>query len=314
MDNLTNSKVFHILAFSSNSEKRPYIFIIFLLLYLIGVLWNLVIIIVIYKDNHLHTPMYLFLSNLSFVDICYPTVTLPKLMDILLSGNNSISLVQCFSQMFFFIFMGGTEIVLLSSMAYDRYVAICHPLHYYRIMNWKKCSLLLCVSWISGCGNAIFLLIYASKLLFCDSNNIHQFFCDVKALSTISCADAGFQIMIFIEAMLYGLCPFLLSLSSYMKIIAIILQIKDGRKKAFSTCTSHLTVIILYYATILCMYMRPPAEKQAILDHILSVLYSSVTPMLNPLIYSLRNKDVKSALIRFATMKTKESKIRISED
>ncbi|KAE8619175.1 hypothetical protein XENTR_v10009662 [Xenopus tropicalis] len=305
MNNSTYVGIFQILAFSDSSEKHPFLFSIFCLIYLTGVIWNLLMIIVISKNRCLHTPMYLFLAHLSFVDICYPSVTLPKLMDILLSGDHSISFVQCFTQMFFFIFMGGTEIVLLSSMAYDRYVAICQPLHYHFIMDRKKCLLLLGVTWISGCGNALFLLILASKLLFCRSNKIYQFFCDVKALLSISCSNEVLQVMIFIEALLYGLCPFLLSLSSYMKIINIILQIKstDGRKKAFSTCTSHLLVLILYYATILCMYMRPPTEESAVLDHIFSVLYSTVTPMLNPLIYSLRNKDVKTALMKLVTIK-----------
>ncbi|OCT56333.1 hypothetical protein XELAEV_18000240mg [Xenopus laevis] len=307
MNNFTFFGIFQI-AFSNNSEKHPFLFLIFCLLYLTGVLWNLLMIIVISRNHNLHTPMYVFLAHLSFVDICYPSVTLPKLMDILLSGDNSISFVQCFTQMFFFIFMGCTEIALLSSMAYDRYVAICQPLHYHFIMNRKRCLLLLGITWISGCGNALFLLTLASKLLFCRSNKIYQLFCDVKAFLSISCSNNSFQVMILIETLLYALCPFLLSLSSYVQIINIILHIKstNGRKKAFSTCTSHLMVLILYYATILCMYMRPPAEQSALLDHVSSVLFSTVTPMLNPLIYSLRNKDVKIALVRLLRIKNKK--------
>ncbi|XP_072255025.1 olfactory receptor 5V1-like [Pyxicephalus adspersus] len=305
MDNLTRFEEFYILAFSSYSEERHLIFVAFLLLYLIGVVWNVIIIFVIYFDSHLHSPMYLFLANLSIVDICYPTVTLPKLMDILLTKRNKIIIITCLTQTFFFIIMGGTEIFLLSCMAYDRYIAICSPLHYQLVLNRKKCTLLLSLSWGSGLVNAIFMTLLASKLEFCNTNKINQFLCDVKALSTISCTDVGFQVMIFSEALLYGLFPFLFSLLSYVKIIKIIISIKssEGRKKAFSTCTSHLLVVILYYVTILCMYMRPPAENSDAMDHFFSVLYSSVTPMLNPLIYSLRNKDVKRAIFKLVTMK-----------
>ncbi|XP_063302323.1 olfactory receptor 5V1-like [Pelobates fuscus] len=304
MENTTSFKEFYILAFSTISQKKPVIFVVFLFLYNIGVFWNLLIILAILKDSHLHTPMYLFLCNLSLVDICYPSVTLPKLMHILLTGMNSISVMCCFAQMFFFIFMGGTEIMLLSSMAYDRYIAICDPLHYNTVMDRNKCGILLGVTWISGFGNAAFIILLASKLQFCRSNKIHQFFCDVKALSTISCSGIGFQMLIFIEAILYGFFPFLLSLLSYIKIISVILKIRsvEGRKKAFSTCSSHLSVIMLYYATILCMYMRSPSEYSDAMDHIFSVLYSSVTPMLNPLIYSLRNKDVKNAMKQMWTV------------
>ncbi|KAM4675827.1 olfactory receptor 13C8-like [Discoglossus pictus] len=265
---------------------------------------------VIKTDAHLHTPMYFFLCNLSFVDICYTSVTLPKLMDILLSGNNSISFIHCITQLYFFTFIGSLEVLLLSSMAYDRYIAICKPLQYYVIMNKKKLLLLLGGIWVYGSVNSFFVTHYASKLSFCYSNTIQQFFCNVKALANICCADIGFNIIIYAETLLLGLSPLLLSLTSYAKIITIILQIKstDGRRQAFSTCTSHLTVLLLFYGTILCMYMRPPSKHEDVLDQMFSVLYAAVAPMLNPMIYSLRNKEVKGALRRMIRMQLNKAK------
>ncbi|KAM4675829.1 olfactory receptor 13C9-like [Discoglossus pictus] len=306
MDNRTTNKDFHILAFSSIEEKQPFLFLVFFLIYLIGVLGNFVIIGVIYMDYHLHTPMYYFLCNLSCVDICYTTITLPKLMDILITGNNSVSFIQCFTQMYFFMFMAVTEVILLSSMAYDRYVAICHPLHYQIIMSKKKFVLFLLGTWVSACSNSLFLTVLASKISFCRSNMIQQFYCNIKALAQMACAAMGFYIIIFIDVFLFGVCTFLLNLTSYIKIITSILQIhsSSGRKKAFSTCTSHLTVLIIFYGTVLWIYMTPPSDHSDELDHVFSVLYVAVVPMLNPLIYSLRNKDVKIALIKIVKIKT----------
>ncbi|KAM4749151.1 olfactory receptor 1C1-like [Rhinophrynus dorsalis] len=296
-NNQTSFKDLHILAFSTYVENKPLLFLAFFCIYMLGVLVNLIIIILIYMDVHLHTPMYFLLSNLSFVDICYTTVTLPKLMDIILSGNNNMSFTQCFSQMCFFIFIASTEDLLLSSMAYDRYVAICSPLHYHSVMNKKRCILLLGGIWISGCVNALFVTGFASKLLFCHSNEIHHFFCDVKSLAQISCADTTFHMIIYVETLLLGLCPLLLNLISYLKIIIIIMSFRSmgGRRKAFSTCSSHLMVLIIFYGTIVCMYMRPPSAHSVELDELFSIFYAAVIPMLNPLIYSVRNKEVKQA-------------------
>ncbi|KAM4675828.1 olfactory receptor 1-like [Discoglossus pictus] len=259
------------------------------------------------SHSHLHTPMYLFLSNLSFVDICYTTTTLPKLMDILLTGNNSIDFIQCFTQMYFFILMAITEVFLLSSMAYDRYVAICHPLHYQHMMNRQKCIVLLVCTWVSAFWDSLFLTVFASKLSFCHSYKIQQFFCDIKALAQIACAGKTFNMLIIGNIFIFGLCTFLLNLTSYVKIISSILRIQStsGRKKAFSTCTSHLTVLIMFYGTVLWTYMRPPSENSEELDQLFSIIYLAVTPMLNPVIYSLRNKDVKTAMNRIAKIKIK---------
>uniref|UniRef100_A0A8C5QPX5 G-protein coupled receptors family 1 profile domain-containing protein n=1 Tax=Leptobrachium leishanense TaxID=445787 RepID=A0A8C5QPX5_9ANUR len=195
---------------------------------------------------------------------------------------------------------GSIEVVLLSFMAYDRYVAICNPLQYHLVMNTKKCALILAGTWIPGCLNSCLVTILAANLSFCRANEIQQFFCNVKAIAQVACASREFEVMIYIEVFCLGLCPLLLSFTSYVKIIQIILRIKStlGRKKAFSTCTSHLMVLILFYGTILFMYMRPTSQYADELDQVFSVLYAAVAPMLNPLIYSLRNKEVKSALIR----------------
>ncbi|XP_053319822.1 olfactory receptor 1-like [Spea bombifrons] len=300
MDNQTSIKYFQILAFSSHVENHRLLFAIFLVIYVTGLLGNLVILIAVFVDSHLHTPMYFFLCNLSSLDIIFTTVTLPKLMDILLSGSNVISFSECFSQLYFYVFLASTEDILLSSMAYDRYVAICSPLHYQLIMHNRKCVLILLGTWMSGCMNSIFMTVLISNLTLCRSNKIHHFFCEIKALEKISCNNSGFHIIIYVETLLLGVFPFLLSLTSYIKIIRVILSIKskNGRRKAFSTCTSHLTVLIIFYGTGLCMYVKPPLEHLEEQDQVFSALYAAVTPMVNPLIYSLRNKDVNGALKR----------------
>ncbi|KAE8619147.1 hypothetical protein XENTR_v10009634 [Xenopus tropicalis] len=299
MKNQTSSKYLYFFAFSNHGGELPLLSIVFFLIYVIGVLGNLIIMTVIYLDSHLHTPMYFFLFSLAFVDICYPTVTLPKLMDILLLGNNSIAFIQCFTQMYFFVALVTVEVTVLSSMAYDRYVAICKPLRYHLIMNRRVCLLVIVGTWISGFANAAFFTSHVSKLLVCGSNKIKQFFCDIKAVANISCDRTAFYNAIYVEVFSFGPMTFSLNLISYVNIIRNILNIKSkhGRQKTFSTCTSHFTVLIIFYGSIFWMYMRPPSESEN-LDPMFSVLYVGVTPMLNPLIYSLRNKEVKNALIR----------------
>ncbi|XP_075037410.1 olfactory receptor 1G1-like [Mixophyes fleayi] len=255
----------------------------------------------IYTDDQLHTPMYLFLCNLALVDICYTTTTVPKLLYMLLSGDNTVSFTQCFTQMYFYISVSFTEDLLIFVMAYDRYVAICNPLHYHFILNRKNCLLFVSGIWISGYLNAIALTIQASNMFFCHSDIIHHFFCDIKALINISCAGSeDVYIVIYLDALIFGVFPVMFSLTSYIKIIRVILQIKSkgGRKKAFSTCSSHLTVVTIYYAIGSSVYMMSPSESSKILEPVFTVVYAVVTPMINPLIYSLRNKEVKLALLR----------------
>ncbi|XP_066445559.1 olfactory receptor 11A1-like [Eleutherodactylus coqui] len=259
----------------------------------------MLIFVILFIDLHLQKPMYFFLRNLSFVDVLYISVALPKLMDIILTGNNRISFTGCFTQMYFFSSFACTEIWLLTVMSYDRYVAICYPLHYMLLMEKRKCVLLVASSWLSGFGNYLFVVIFASRLSFCRSTHIRQIFCDIKTLTKISCGEIHeFQIMILVEALLMGLCPFLMILMSYSKILVNILGLSSigQRKKTFSTCTSHLTILLIFYGTLLCMYMIPATTHSEELDKIFSALYLAVTPTLNPLIYSLRNKEVKNAI------------------
>ncbi|XP_072273071.1 olfactory receptor 8D1-like [Pyxicephalus adspersus] len=297
---------FHILPFFVNAGNNLFIFstVFFFLIYLIGFLANLIIITVICLDLHLHTPMYLFLCNLSIIDICYTTIIIPKLLFILFSGNNTIFFVECFTQIYFFFLADITEITVIFIMAFDRYVAICHPLDYHSILNKKICILLIMVAWICGCLNSSFFTISILKLVFCSTFTIHQFFCDAKALINISCAGTEmFYIVLYVQFFLFGVFPVICNLISYLKIIKVILGIKskDGKRKAFSTCSSHLIVMIIYYGSSSVVYLMPPSDHYDLLQQILTVFYTTVVPMLNPLIYSLRNKDVKNSLCKLTT-------------
>ncbi|XP_075060993.1 olfactory receptor 1-like [Mixophyes fleayi] len=300
LNNQTIVDGFQMVSFSTDAVRQPVLFTVFLMMYVTGVLENAVILTLILSDKHLHTPMYSFLWNLSAVDVCYLTVTLPKLMDILLTGDNFITFIQCFTQMYFYNSICSTEIVLLSVMAYDRYVAICNPLCYHLIMNKKNIVLFVCVIWVSGSLNSLFLTSFASQLSFCHSHTIHHFYCDCKAVSKIACSVQFFNVIMYTAAWVFVPVPFLLSFLSYVKIVKSILHIRsaDSRNKCFSTCTSHLTVLTIFYGTIMCAYMVPSSGSSDLLDQVFSVFYTAVTPMLNPLIYSLRNKDVTSALSR----------------
>ncbi|KAM5151766.1 olfactory receptor 1-like [Mantella aurantiaca] len=288
------------------ADNKLFIFntVSFFLIYVIGILVNLIIITVIFLDLHLHTPMYLFLCNLSIIDICYTTVTIPKLLYILFSGNNTVSFTQCFIQVYFVFLAATTEDTILFIMAYDRYVAICHPLDYHRILNKKICILLVMVTWISGCLNSSFLTSSILKMVFCSSLTIHQFFCDANALINICCSGTEiFYIVLYTNILVFGICPVMCNVMSYVKIIRVILRIKSkvGRSKAFSTCSSHLTVMAIYYGTATAEYMMPPSDHYDLLEQILTVFYTTVIPMLNPLIYSLRNKEIKNSLQKLLT-------------
>ncbi|XP_075687714.1 olfactory receptor 2L3-like [Rhinoderma darwinii] len=297
---------FHILPFSYQGDSPPFVFVLFTVIYLLGVLMNVLIVTLIYLDEQLHSPMYLFLCNLSFVDICYTTTIVPKLLHMLSSGNHNVSFPQCFTQVYFFFLAAGTEDLLLFTMAYDRFVAICKPLHYHCILSKDVCSFCMAAIWLCASLNSCLITVPTLKMSFCRSTTISHFYCDAKALTKISCAGKElFYLVIYFELFFFGLCPFLCSFTSYAKILKVIFHIKskDGRKKAFSTCSSHLIVIILYYGTAALVYLLPSSRYSDILDQIFTLLYATVTPMLNPLIYSLRNKDVKGAVRRLMGLK-----------
>lgn len=311
MENISYFTKLHILPFSSRLQDRPFIFSIFLLIYTSGVLVNVTSITVIYLDSSLHTPMYLFLCMLSIVDICYTTVITPRLLEMLLSMSNIVSLQQCFTQMFFFSVASGAEDILLFVMAYDRYVAICCPLHYSQILNKKNCILISVAIWISGGLNALLFTTSASNMSFCQSATIQQIYCDSKALTKIACAGTElFYVVLYLELLVFGLGPFLCSLASYIKITRVILRMKskDRKMKVFSTCSSQLAVHLLYYGTAVSAFLMPSSKQSYVLDQIFTALYTTLIPILNPLIYSLRNKDVKRALLRLVKTQKGRSK------
>ncbi|KAG9465247.1 hypothetical protein GDO78_018615, partial [Eleutherodactylus coqui] len=238
---------------------------------------------------------------LSTVDLGYTTVIIPKLLDMMLSIHNKVSLKQCFTQMFFFFMVSGAEDILLFIMAYDRYIAICSPLHYNQILKGKNCILITIAIWLSSGLNSLLFTMSVSNMSFCQSNTIQQIYCDSKALTKIACSGTElFDIVLYLEFLILGLGPFLCSLTSYVKIFGGLLRMKskDGRIKVFSTCSSHLTVLLLYYSAASSAFLMPSSKHSRLLGHIFTALYSTITPILNPLIYSLRNKDVKRALLR----------------
>ncbi|XP_077131565.1 olfactory receptor 1G1-like [Ranitomeya variabilis] len=307
LKNQTFSDNFFILPFFLHFDENFLITAGFVLIYVFGLVWNGAIVMVFIVHSQLHIPMYLFLCNLSLVDMSYTTVTVPKLLDILLSGDNMMSFLQCLSQMFFFSLMISAEVAMLTIMAYDRYIAICIPLHYQYIMSRRKCIWILVLAWGSAALNSIFLTCFAITTTWCHSKDIQHFYCDVKALAKISCPGLAFHVVIFLDTLLLGFLPFTISLMSYIKILKVILSIasNEGRRKAFSTCSSHLTVLLFFYGTGVCVYIRPPTQYKEEPEQVFSVLYTIVTPALNPLIYSLRNKEVKEALINLLRIKSK---------
>nr|XP_033779154.1 olfactory receptor 2A25-like [Geotrypetes seraphini] len=293
--NFTTLTEFIILGFPEFPELQVPLFFLFLLIYLIILMGNLTIITIVCLDSHLHTPMYFFLSNLSFLDISCTSVTLPKLLDILLRNNHHISVNGCFTQMYFFLSLASNEFLILSVMAYDRYVAICHPLCYHLIMNPKVCILLSTGSWILCLAMPAFYFIFLLQFSFCHSNEINHFFCDITALLKLSCSStSSLQCIVYIFGGFVA-CPcFISTLTSYVYIISNILRIRstEGRRKAFSTCSSHLTVVCLFYLTLMCLYMRPSSMQSIDINKFIAILHNTLIPMFNPVIYSLKNKDV----------------------
>ncbi|XP_029441690.1 olfactory receptor 1G1-like [Rhinatrema bivittatum] len=299
VENMTMVTEFIILGLSDNLQLQIPLFLVFLLIYLITLLGNLVIITVTCADPRLHTPMYFFLSNLSLTDICCISNIVPKLLGIFFSGVKTISYAGCMGQLFVFMGCAGIEILLLTTMAYDRYVAICHPLRYSFILNQRVCVLLVATSWIIGFLNSGIIMVSVTYLSFCDSNKVDHFFCDIVPLIKLSCTDTvGLETVLFFDGILTATPAFFVTLISYTYIISAILRIRsaEGKRKAFSTCSSHITVISIFYSSILCVYLRPNSTYSQEQGRILSVLYTTVTPMLNPIIYSLRNHEVKNAL------------------
>uniref|UniRef100_A0A674JW22 Olfactory receptor n=2 Tax=Terrapene triunguis TaxID=2587831 RepID=A0A674JW22_9SAUR len=299
MKNQTTVTEFILLGLSSDPQMQIFLFLFLLVIYLITLSGNIVIMVVIRADSHLHIPMYFFLFHLSFVDICYSSVTVPNMLMNFLAEHKTISVNGCIGQMFLFILLAGAEIFILSAMAYDRYAAICDPLHYVQTMRKGICVQLVSGAWTMGFFYALLNTVFALKLHFCGPNQISHFSCELPLLLQLSCTDTlTNQVVLLTSALVFGLSSFLLTLISYIHIIYTILRIRsaEGRRKAFSTCSSHLIVVGLMYLTGLFQYTKPSSVSSEVLDEIFSIQYSVLTPMLNPIIYSLKNKEVKTAL------------------
>ncbi|KAL6066114.1 hypothetical protein STEG23_017596 [Scotinomys teguina] len=282
-------------------EDQQLFYALFLAMYLTTVLGNIIIIILILLDSHLHTPMYLFLSNLSFSDLCFSSVTMPKMLQNMQSQDPSIPYADCLAQMYFLTVFGNMESFLLVVMAYDLYVAICFPLHYTIIMSPKLCVSLVVLSWVLTIFHAMLHTLLMARLSFCKDNVISHTFCDMSALLKLSCSDTHInELVIFIMGGLVIVIPFLLIVVSYARIISSILKVPSirGIHKVFSTCGSHLSVVSLFYGTIIGLYLVPSVNNSTVKETAMAVMYTVVTPMLNPFIYSLRNRDIKGALAR----------------
>ncbi|XP_070584442.1 olfactory receptor 5V1-like [Erythrolamprus reginae] len=290
---------FLILGFSGLQELQLLLFFIFLATYVGTLMGNISILTVACLDPQLHTPMYFFLGNLSFLDICYTTTNVPQILVHFMAQKKSITYAGCVTQLYFFLTFVGTECILLATMAYDRFVAICHPLNYTSIMRRPFCLQLSGACWASGFLNSALHTYFTFRLPFCGANHINYFFCDIPPLLMLSCGDKTLnEIILLVVGIFIGWIPFVCILLSYIYIISTIMKIQsnEGRIKAFSTCTSHLTIVILYYGSSIFTYVRPISTYSLEKDRLISMLYSIITPMLNPLIYTLRNKDIKNAL------------------
>ncbi|XP_072254462.1 olfactory receptor 5AR1-like [Pyxicephalus adspersus] len=293
---------FILMGITRDPTLQLYLSILFLLIYLITMFGNSTIIFIILIINDLHTPMYFFLSNLSFSDLSYSTVVTPKLLYALFSKQREIfiSYTACVFQLYFFAVFASTECYILSAMAYDRYVAICHPLLYPLIMNKKRCINVILIVYIGGlCTGGVHT--YSTFILsFCGPNIINHFYCDIPPLMELSCSDTyTSKTVIFGVVSCLGLLSVMVILSSYFYIFFTIMNIHtaEGRHKAFSTCTSHLLCVALFYGTVFFMYLRPASNYSVTQNKVVSVFYTMVIPMMNPIIYSLRNREVKDILL-----------------
>nr|XP_020009903.1 olfactory receptor 7A17-like [Castor canadensis] len=300
-ENNTQTSAFLLLGISEDPILQPALFGLFLFMYLITVLGNLLIILVTISDSHLHTPMYFFLTNLSLTDIGFSSTTVPKMLVNIKTQSKVIIYTDCITQMYFFLLFAGLDMLLLTVMAYDRFVAICHPLHYTLIMNPQVCLLFLLVSWITSILHSVLQTLMVLRLSFCSDLEIPHFFCELNQLVQLACSDTFLNdVVIYCSVVLVAVGSLTGILCSYCKIVSSIRAISSaqGKYKAFSTCASHLSVVSFYYCTGLGVYLSSAVTQDTHSTARASVMYSVVTPMLNPFIYSLRNKDIKSALKR----------------
>ncbi|XP_008517078.2 olfactory receptor 10G7 [Equus przewalskii] len=276
------------------------LFGIFLVIYVLTVVGNLLILLVISVDSHLHTPMYYFLTNLSFIDMWFSTVTVPKMLMTLVSpGGKAISFHSCMAQLYAFHFLGSTECFLYTVMSYDRYLAISYPLRYTSMMSGRRCALLATTTWLTGSVHSAFQTMLTFRLPYCGSNQIQHYFCDAPPILKLACADTSAnEIVVFVNIGVVTSGCFFLIVLSYVSIICFILKIRtsEGRHRAFQTCASHCVVVLCFFGPGAFIYLRP-GSKDAV-DGVVAVFYTVLTPLLNPVVYTLRNKEVKKALLK----------------
>ncbi|XP_004459380.1 olfactory receptor 5V1-like [Dasypus novemcinctus] len=300
VDNLTTVSEFTLIGLSDLPEVRYPLFVAFTFIYQVTLMGNGAILLAIGTEKKLHTPMYYFLVNLSVLDIFCPSATVPKMLENLLTEKQSISFIGCALQLYFLVALAGTEVVLLAVMAYDRYVAICFPLSYTLIMSKMRCIQLTAGTWATGFLNSLLHTVFTFRLSFCKSHQVNQYYCDIPPIVALSCSSTYVaEMLVFVVGGFLGITAFLVTFISYIYIISTILKIQstEGKRKAFSTCASHLLVVGLFYGTVLFTYMRHSSSQHSpARDRLISMLYGVITPMLNPMIYSLRNADVKGAL------------------
>ncbi|XP_049635724.1 olfactory receptor 6Q1 [Suncus etruscus] len=306
--NWTQVTEFVMVGFAGVQESRLFFFFLFLAMYLFTLMENLAIILVVALDHRLQRPMYFFLTHLSCLEIWYTSVTVPKMLAgfIEVAGGKNISYAGCLSQLFIFTFLGATECFLLAAMAYDRYVAICMPLRYGALVSWGSCIRLAAACWLAGLLTPILPIYLMSQLTFCGPNVVDHFFCDASPLLALACSDVTLKETVdFLVSLTVLLVSSTVIAISYGNIVWTLLHIRSAaeRRKAFSTCVAHLTVVSLFYGTLFFMYVRTKVASSINFNKVVSVFYSIVTPMLNPLIYSLRNKEVKGSLGRAFSLK-----------
>ncbi|XP_032091852.1 olfactory receptor 2AP1-like [Thamnophis elegans] len=300
-ENQTTITHFLLLGFDDLQDLQLFLFLLFLMIYIVTMMGNILIITLVASDHHLHTPMYFFVGNLSCLETCYSSTILPRMLVSLLTGDGLISVKGCIVQFWFFGFLAATECYLLAVMSYDRYLAVCKPLHYISLMDTHCCIQLVLVSWLSGMVMVTTITLKMSQLNFCAPSEMNHFFCDFMPLMQhICCGSHLFLLSSFVTTSVATFPPFLLTLASYMCIITTILRIPSavGRKKAFSTCSTHLIVVTIFYGTLIVVYLHPNTVALNKMSKFFSLFYTVFTPLFNPLIYSLRNKEVSKSLKR----------------
>ncbi|XP_030395475.1 olfactory receptor 11A1-like [Gopherus evgoodei] len=300
-ENQTSITEFILLGFGNLPGLQILFFVLFLVIYIVTMTANILIVAIVVSDQHLHTPMYFFLGNLSCLEICYTSTILPRMLANFLTGDKTISVTGCIVQFYLFGVLVTVECYLLALMSYDRYLAICKPLHYAALMNGRFCMQLAVGSWLSSFIVLTILICLVSQLIFCGPNEIDHFFCDFSPMIKLSCSDTSLVTLVtLIFSSIDIVSPFILTLTSYIFIISTILRIPSTtrRQKAFSTCSSHLIVVTVFYGALMIVYILPNTGSLKALNKFFSILYTVMTPLINPLIYSLRNKDVKEALRR----------------